>query len=132
MSKCVRPSARDTAGILITDPGFEPQRAHQRKRFIRVREPPPSFWGQPRLPLLSAIGCASMPADPGSFGMMKIWVVVALCAALGGCAVSKQGAVAQSCAGGPNGSAGGSTSESGTGPSTFGGNIPGDASCTGQ
>jgi hypothetical protein len=35
------------------------------------------------------------------------------------------------CAGGPNGTAGGPTTLSGTGPSTFGGNIPGSASCTG-
>ena len=39
---------------------------------------------------------------------------------------------ASSCPGGPNGTAGGPTTLSGTGPSTFGGNIPGARGCTGQ
>jgi len=37
---------------------------------------------------------------------------------------------ASHCAGGPNGTAGGPTTVSGTGPSTYGGNIPGARGCT--
>jgi hypothetical protein len=37
---------------------------------------------------------------------------------------------ASRCAGGPNGTAGGPTTVSGTGSSTFGGNIPGARGCT--
>ena len=36
---------------------------------------------------------------------------------------------ASRCAGGPNGTAGGPTTLSGTGPSTYGGNIPGARGC---
>jgi hypothetical protein len=38
---------------------------------------------------------------------------------------------AMRCPGGPNGSAGGPTTLSGTGPSTYNGNIPGARGCTG-
>jgi hypothetical protein len=38
---------------------------------------------------------------------------------------------ASHCPGGPNGSPGGPTTLSGTGPSTYGGNIPGARGCTG-
>jgi hypothetical protein len=37
---------------------------------------------------------------------------------------------ASRCFGGPNGTAGGPTTVSGTGPSTYGGNIPGARGCT--
>jgi|GEM_PF-2897661 len=39
---------------------------------------------------------------------------------------------ASRCAGGPNGTAGGPTTVSGTGPSTYGGNIPGAPGCARQ